>query len=1041
MKEFRFFELPLLVDRLRTSATRGGRTVVFLVGAPLSSPELPGERGVPGVDQMIALVRAELGLRSAVEVNFDEELRGASNKYQTAFELLNACRGQDAVNDVVRRAVLSARQVDGRHAMDGKTPLDPHLLERLDEDTEGWVLPLGVRTLGKIVTAHPDAFGRVVLTSNFDPLIEVSIRRHAGRYLRTVLHRDGDLAQSSGDGCHVVHFHGFWIGRDTLHTPWQLSQERPRLKHSLATLLGRSTVVVLGYGGWDDILTKALLDVVTDDDATPDIIWTFHESDGAVIAERKQEILSLLEPGISRGRVSLFKGIDCNTFLPRLSEELLDERSRRSISLTEDLSTRLVEVTDATSNAAHFELRITLPNKTEHDGQTDSPPQVDDWVGRAHELNLLNAPGTSVAVITGIGGQGKSALAAHYLNGSREEGHFEEWDWRDCKEQGDTISTHLIRIISRLGEGRIDPSTLETVDVVALVEILFRFLGARKWLFVFDNVDHYVDLVTGQFVAGAAKLFDAAASRSHRSKFIFTCRPKIQSESSAVLLLPLSGLSEAESVELFRKHGVEDGSLVRAAHTLTEGHPLWINMIATQVVRMQRSLAEVIADIERGKGDLPEKTLRSIWGTLNENQKTLLRTLGELERAETEERLLEMVGSLPWNRFAKALRVLKSLHLVVIKSQPGQAEHLELHPLVRSFIRSEFPRQDRDRFITPIIVFLDRMIGKYKSMLDKEPSFAVLDHWSQKAELEINRGRHQEAVNTLIEVSGPLLSRGFSEELIRVGKKLFSELDWTEACSSLRGFDQLLRRLIESMTQMGQFREARHYLSRYADSIPGKSVQFINYCDLNCYLHWYQEEYATAIFWGEQGESLRAASKVDTQFNTAHNLALARRDMGQPEVALQFFLGGQTLEQVLDGEVDRARRGSYYGNIGRCLQLQGKLKEAIRVYRMSALILEDEQNESAILNRGYIRLWIGECLRDLEDIAGAAAFFRSAISKWFVVSPPRAQRAEKMLAALVTAASVGFDPYSGDELTVERIVREWIRKGRLVLTETEQSGP
>jgi tetratricopeptide (TPR) repeat protein len=321
------------------------------------------------------------------------------------------------------------------------------------------------------------------------------------------------------------------------------------------------------------------------------------------------------------------------------------------------------------------------------------------------------------------------------------------------------------------------------------------------------------------------------------------------------------------------------------------------------------------------------------------------------------------------------------------------------------------------------------MIGKYKPMLDKEPSFAVLDHWSQKAELEINRGHHHEAVNTLKEVSGPLLSRGFSEELVRVGKKLLNELDWPEACVSFRAFDSLLRRLIESLTQLGQFQESKAYLSRYANAIPGKGAQFINYCDLQCNLHWFQGDFATAIYWGEQGESLRITSNVDTEFSTAHNLALARRDSGKIDIALEFFLSGLTIEQVLDPAVlERERRGSFYGNIGRCLQFQGRLNEALAAYRKCALILEEEQNESAILNRGYIRLWIGEGLRDLGDLRTAAAFVRSAISKWQAVSPPRARLAEKTVEALGAQTLGSLDPYSLDEVTIERTVREWIRK-------------
>jgi hypothetical protein len=573
-----FQDLPVLIDRL-AHVRPSARRVVFLVGAPLSAPERQGDRGVPGTAGMIDLIRQEIGPENTER--FNAKIATRANFYQAAFEQLIAYRGQDKANEIVRRAVIQARTSPDDIARSLYGELDLEVLGALENSADGWKLPIGVRSLGKIIAAHANTFGRAVLTSNFDPLIEVSIRRSGGQYYRTVLHRDGDLSQSSADGCHVVHFHGFWIDRDTLHTPGQLGQSRPRLRQSLARLLGSSTVVVLAYGGWDDILTTALLDVVLDDDAKPDILWTFFESINPLSNDTNRRLVERLEPGIARGRITLFKGIDCNTFLPRLLQELTDERPGNAIQLGGNVSTRVVEVTDPGTREARLELRITIPDDGAFEPDTDSPPQIDEWVGRAAETHLLEANTTPAAVITGIGGQGKSALAAHYL-GQQYKTSFDEWDWRDCREESDRINTQLIRIIFRLSAGRIDPSTLDSLDLRSLIETFFDALGDRRWLFVFDNVDHYVDLVTGEFVAGVGQLFDAVVARQHRSRFLFTCRPEVRSESPRVLHLPLRGLSECETTELFRKRGVSDAEIdnVRDAFVLTRGHPMWVNMIA-----------------------------------------------------------------------------------------------------------------------------------------------------------------------------------------------------------------------------------------------------------------------------------------------------------------------------------------------------------------------------------------------------------------------------------------------------------------------------
>jgi tetratricopeptide (TPR) repeat protein len=320
------------------------------------------------------------------------------------------------------------------------------------------------------------------------------------------------------------------------------------------------------------------------------------------------------------------------------------------------------------------------------------------------------------------------------------------------------------------------------------------------------------------------------------------------------------------------------------------------------------------------------------------------------------------------------------------------------------------------------------MIGKYKGLLGKRPSFAILDHWTQKAELDINRGRHQDAVATLLEVSKALTSSGYTEEMVRVGKKLMNEVEWTEACVSYRDFDEFIHQIINSMTQLGQFSEADRCLSRYEGAIPGQSAQYINLCDLRCYHSWYQLRYEESISWGERGEQLRVRSKVDTKYSAEHNLALARRDSGSPEAALQYFLRGQSLDDIFNAEKpEAARGGQYYGNIGRCLHLAGRVTEALVAYRKSATLLEDDQGEHAeTLNRGYIRQWIGEALLTLKEHHLAKMFLAGAICQWWTFSPPRAKSAVSILERIDPELLASLDSGTETHIAAERAIRQWI---------------
>jgi hypothetical protein len=315
-----------LLDRLATAA----REVVFLVGAPLTAPAGASDPGVPGVGAMVERIRALFQDRGRALSRLDEALKADPNRYQAAFRHVLHFRGPDAANGIIRSAVLEARLPSARPA----TLADGAACDGLENDLDGWHYPAGVAALGQLVARHAARFGGTVLTTNFDPLIELSIRRAGGRAFSSVLHGDGSLETARGQGCHVVHVHGYWHGTDTLHSPLQLGQDRPQLRASLARLIRNRTVAVMAYGGWDDIFTRTLQEVTADLGAYPDVLWCFYGSDDARIQTNSGPLFEQLRPAISRQRAIFYKGIDCHAFLPELAAELGNTATGRVLSRT-----------------------------------------------------------------------------------------------------------------------------------------------------------------------------------------------------------------------------------------------------------------------------------------------------------------------------------------------------------------------------------------------------------------------------------------------------------------------------------------------------------------------------------------------------------------------------------------------------------------------------------------------------------------------------------------------------------------------------------
>jgi hypothetical protein len=208
-----FHDEGALLERLVTGLRKRSQEVVFLVGSPLSAPCQPGSPGVPGVEGVIDLIRSEFADDVSQLAMLNHQLDSAgSNRYQEAFLFLQGRRGQRTANEIIREAVLKA-WIGRPPLVNNQNPDDS--CRAIELDVRGWPITPGIEALGKLIAAYPDSFGRLILTTNFDPLLEISIRRADGSSFRTTLHADGNLSQTEAAGCHVIHLHGYWYGSDT----------------------------------------------------------------------------------------------------------------------------------------------------------------------------------------------------------------------------------------------------------------------------------------------------------------------------------------------------------------------------------------------------------------------------------------------------------------------------------------------------------------------------------------------------------------------------------------------------------------------------------------------------------------------------------------------------------------------------------------------------------------------------------------------------------------------------------------------------------
>lgn len=892
------------------------------------------------------------------------------DRYQEAMKFVLDCRGQDTLNSIIRAAVLRARV---REAGSEKEPSE------LELDTAGWHLRPAARAIGQLVTEHPTIFAAPLLTSNFDPLIEVSIRRAGGIPAAIFLAADGQFSNFLAPGTsQVVHFHGYWRGSDTLHTPGQLTRNRPQLKGCLRTLLRETTLVVIGYGGWSDVFTRTLVEVIREQTESLNVLWTFYSDSDENIEDSNKLLLEQFEP-LAGQRVLFYKGVDCHVFLPRLHEKLSPPKRIDVSALPDAISIKGIPVQQ---RGGH-------------------PPQATTWVGREAELRVMLSSTAKVIGITGMGGNGKSTLAAKYLEQRLGAEETKLWCWADCREQSNTLHTQIVRMIEQLSGGRVRGSQLEQSDSDNVIEVLLQVLGETRAILVFDNIDQYVDVAENTAVGTMNRLIELAFHRVHSAQFVITGRPKLEYADPGFLHIELSGLSVEETRKLFEITGVQlDPALatekITQVHELTAGHPLALNLIATQVAKNKADFDDLLDKLAKGiEAGIENPILQNIWDTLNPKQQIVLRYLAEIIHPESEQRVASYFGSaLNYNQFSKAIKALKSLNLVVVKSPGGElADTIELHPLIRDFIRRRFQKDERTPYINSIIHFCDRMIGKFREVITGAP-WSVLENWTAKVELCLQSGRIADAFDSLLEVRNSLIKGGYAEEFVRLGLELLRLYEAKQDDSNLPKYDQLCTELAENLSQLGRFREADELIESLAKTITGKTARYIMLCQVRAFSYWLRDDFKMAKKWGTEGVKVKTASNLDTQHDCAHNLALAQRDSGETKPALKYFLAGEKLKEVVTpNHLQRERGGHYYGNVGRCLQLQHEYQDALVCLRKSAQLLDEPTTSNTLMNIGWAALWIGEVLEKNRQFEPAYAAFRRAAAKWRTVSPSRSRSA------------------------------------------------
>ena len=106
---------------------------------------------------------------------------------------------------------------------------------------------------------HEGAFSRLVLTTNFDPFLQLALQM-AGRlyYMSDKFSLEpDDLIENESNAIHLVYVHGN-VHRKMANSDPQIDAIKKSNAEVLSSELEKRGVIIIGYNGWDDAVVKAL---------------------------------------------------------------------------------------------------------------------------------------------------------------------------------------------------------------------------------------------------------------------------------------------------------------------------------------------------------------------------------------------------------------------------------------------------------------------------------------------------------------------------------------------------------------------------------------------------------------------------------------------------------------------------------------------------------------------------------------------------------------------------------------------------------------
>jgi len=421
------------------------------------------------------------------------------------------------------------------------------------------------------------------------------------------------------EGYHIVHFvgHGFYDAKTG--KGYLIIEDK---KRNAKNLEGRGVAQLFG-------VNPPRLVILTACESSPLIPFLLTRKIPAVLAMQYRVLLRVSNQFVERFYSLLVKGDSVSQAISTARNAILLEEGEGSTGWF----TPVLYMTSENILKINTESELTKSESkvVERVDMVSDLIGVETFVGRRKDLwrieKVLFEENLKLAVITGIGGIGKCALASKFVR--RHKNQFKAVLAKkivDPRMGAEEILGLLDQFLMENGDRRLH-DVIGKVDLNAKLERLNVCLKG-KYLIVLDNFE---TLLKDKKIAdnSVEAFLRAFLSGDHSSKAIITSRYQLtfrdEKAGGLIKYVDLKELSLQDTMQLLERLGIENDGMRMWIHRKIGGNPQFLEFFAE--LAKTRSSEGLLEDVTPVREKIGEWLLRELMGSLTKDEQEMLKKL------------------------------------------------------------------------------------------------------------------------------------------------------------------------------------------------------------------------------------------------------------------------------------------------------------------------------------------------------------------------------------------------------------------------------